>query len=85
MPYYIQEMEKRPQYTFESWFGYLKNQILIRQDGYNVNITVRGKEFLKYLVQYGRTASDKQYLDWTPKQIRSNNFQLMTLHDTLAH
>jgi hypothetical protein len=59
-PYYNENLEKRPQYPFESWFGYLKNQLLIRQDGYNVNITVRGKEFLKFLVQSGRTANDKQ-------------------------
>jgi hypothetical protein len=59
--YYNQDLDQRPQYPFEAWFGYLKNQILIRQDGFNLNITVRGKEFLKYMVQYGRTASDKKF------------------------
>ena len=61
MPYYVHDSEKRPQYPFESWFGYLKLQVLIRQDEYNINITVRGKDFLKYLVQHGRTASDKAF------------------------
>jgi hypothetical protein len=60
-PYFSQESEKRPQYPFESWIGYLKHQMLIIQDGYNVNITVRGKDFLKYLVQNGRTANDKTF------------------------
>jgi hypothetical protein len=57
--YYNQHLEKRPQYPFESWFGYMKDQTLLRQDGHNIQITVRGKAFLKYLVQYARTADDK--------------------------
>jgi hypothetical protein len=60
-PHYEQDLDKRPQYPFESWYGYLKEQVLIRQDGYNVAITVRGKEFLKYLVQCGRTDSDRKF------------------------
>ena len=58
-PYYQEGLDKRPQYSFESWFGFLKSNVLIRQEGYNIGITVRGKEFLKYLVNIGRTAKDK--------------------------
>ncbi len=61
-PYFQINAEQRPQYQFESWFGYLKTQVLIRQDGYNVGITVRGREFLKYLVENGRTTKDKPAL-----------------------
>jgi len=61
-PYFQLNADQRPQYQFESWFGYLKTQVLVRQDGYNVGITVRGREFLKYLVEYGRTAKDKPSL-----------------------
>ena len=60
--YYGQNLDKRSQYPFESWFGFLKDQVLLRQDGHNIQITVRGKAFLKYLVQYGRTAADKPQL-----------------------
>jgi hypothetical protein len=60
-PYYQKELDKRPQYSFESWFGFLKNSVLITQDGYNIGITVRGKEFLKYLVNFGRTAKDRPF------------------------
>jgi len=60
--YYNQGLEKRPQYPFESWFGYMKDNTLLRQDGHNIQITVRGKAFLKYLVQYGRTVADKPQL-----------------------
>lgn len=40
-------------YTFASWFGFIKKAILIREDGRIISITVRGKEFLKYLVHCG--------------------------------
>ncbi len=59
-PYYDMNAEKRPQYPFESWFGYMKEQALLLQDGFNIKITVRGKGFLKYLVLHGRTAGDKE-------------------------
>jgi hypothetical protein len=61
-PYFQINVDQRPQYQFESWFGYLKTQVLVRQDGYNVGITVRGREFLKYMVESGRTATDKPLL-----------------------
>jgi hypothetical protein len=60
-PFYQNDLDKRPQYSFESWFGFLKSSVLVRQDGYNVGITVRGKEFLKFLVNFGRTAKDKNF------------------------
>lgn len=62
LPYFQENMDKRPQYSFESWFGFLKQQVLLRQDGHNISITIRGKEFLRYLVQYGRTWGDKPLL-----------------------
>ena len=58
-PYYQEQLDKRPQYSFESWFGFMKSNLLLRQEGYNIGITVRGKEFLKYLVNSGRTSKDK--------------------------
>jgi hypothetical protein len=62
LPYFQENIDKRPQYSFESWFGFLKQQVLLRQDGHNIMITIRGKEFLRYLVQYGRTWGDKPSL-----------------------
>jgi hypothetical protein len=62
LPYFQDGADKRPQYPFESWFGFLKQQVLVRQDGHNIGITVRGQEFLKYLVQSGRTWGDKPVL-----------------------
>jgi hypothetical protein len=59
-PFYEQGLEQRPQYPFESWFGYLKQQVLLRQDGHNISITVRGNDFLKWLVSSGKTAGDKR-------------------------
>ena len=58
-PFFEQGQDKRPQYPFESWFSYLKTKLLIRQDGHNISITVRGREFLTWIVQQGRTAIDK--------------------------
>lgn len=46
-------------YTFDSWVEYLESQTLIRQDGNIVQITVRGKDFLKYLVLRGFSASQR--------------------------
>lgn len=48
-------------HPFESWIEFMKGQNLIRQDGNVVQITVRGKDFLKYLVQFGKSAKDRLY------------------------
>lgn len=42
-------------YSFEGWFQFLMASLLIRRDGDIVSITVRGKEFLKYLLEQGYT------------------------------
>jgi hypothetical protein len=48
-------------YPFESWLAFLRGQLLITQDGQIVQITVRGKDFLKYLVQCGRLVKDRVF------------------------
>ena len=40
-------------YSFEQWLGFLKDQLLIREDGGLIGITVRGREFLAYLTTQG--------------------------------
>jgi hypothetical protein len=40
-------------YTFEQWLGFLKDQLLIREDAGMIGITVRGREFLTYLTNTG--------------------------------
>ena len=48
-------------HSFEAWLAYMKGQALIRQDGNVVQITVRGKDFLRYLVQEGKSANDRHF------------------------
>lgn len=48
-------------YAFDSWLDFLMSHTLVRKDGNVIQITVRGKDFLKYLVQLGRSASDRRY------------------------
>jgi hypothetical protein len=43
------------QYSFEQWLNFLVSQSLILINGETVAITVRGREFLKYLIQEGHT------------------------------
>lgn len=40
-------------YSFERWLGFVKDQLLLREDRGLVNITVRGREFLLYLTRSG--------------------------------
>lgn len=42
-------------YPFETWLGFLKDSVLVREDGGALSITVRGREFLLYLTQNGYT------------------------------
>jgi hypothetical protein len=46
-------------YPFESWLTYMRSWLLILQ-GDSIQITIRGKEFLKYLIQKGHAASDRR-------------------------
>jgi len=43
------------EYSFEQWLGYLKSQLLIRDDSGSISITVKGREFLAFLTQLGLT------------------------------
>jgi len=56
-PFYEQAKSKNSDfygsYRFESWFSFLQSQLLITQQNQKVGITVRGKEFLKYLIDRG--------------------------------
>lgn len=40
-------------YSYDQWLGYLKTQILLREDNGLFAITVRGREFLLYLTRSG--------------------------------
>lgn len=63
--YYDAGLQQRPdlynngRYSFASWLAFLKQQKLMVEDGDFIAITVRGMEFLKYLVHTGRYASQK--------------------------
>lgn len=43
-------------YSFEEWLGYLGASYLIKQKEESIGITVRGKEFLKYIVDQRYTS-----------------------------
>jgi hypothetical protein len=58
-PYYDQAVIDFPQiyanYAFEQWIAYLKGETLIIHHASNMlEITVKGKDFLKYLTHWGR-------------------------------
>lgn len=49
-------------YSFEEWLQYLRAQILLLEHpGRTFEITVRGKDFLKYMVHCGYTADGRSY------------------------
>lgn len=51
-----------PKYTFAQWFQFLKEQSLILEHaGDTIEITVRGKDFLKFMVHCGYTANERQH------------------------
>ena len=47
--------------SFESWLSWMRTQILMKQEGDFVIITIRGIDFLKYLVQSGVSPKDRLY------------------------
>jgi hypothetical protein len=48
-------------YSFDRWLAFLKSHVLLIQHPKDtVEITVRGKDFLKYLVHYGRYPDDRR-------------------------
>jgi hypothetical protein len=49
-------------YSFEQWIGFMKDQQLVIQHPSDMlEITVRGKDFLKYLTHYGRSPSGRKF------------------------
>lgn len=40
-------------YPFDGWLGFLTTTSLVQRNGNDVGITVRGKEFLKFLIEQG--------------------------------
>jgi hypothetical protein len=63
--HYQHAVEKFPavysNYSFESWIGFLHANVLTAQHGNTVSITVRGREFLKYLIHQGRATKTKAF------------------------
>lgn len=64
-PYYDKAVVDFPavycNYSFEQWIAYLISQQLILQHPSNIlEITVRGKDFLKYLTHWGRYPEGRQ-------------------------
>jgi hypothetical protein len=62
-PYYTAAATADPHiyatYSFDQWLGYLRTQVLIREDGDVISITIRGREFLKYLIDNGRSSAGR--------------------------
>ena len=47
-------------YSFASWLAFLKTYVPIREEGAVIQLTIRGHEFLKYLVATGRSSDDRR-------------------------
>lgn len=47
-------------YPYTSWLAYLKGAVFIREDGDVVSITIRGQEFLKYLIHTHRSKETRK-------------------------
>lgn len=58
-PFYEQAKSKNPEfydsYSFENWLSFLQSNLLIVYQNQKIGITVRGKEFLKYLIDQNYT------------------------------
>jgi hypothetical protein len=64
-PYYDTAVPANPNfysgYSFEQWLEFLKaHGLIIFHPGNTVEITVRGKDFLKYMLHYGYKAKDRK-------------------------
>jgi hypothetical protein len=64
--YYDEGAQRSPglyaNYSFDQWLEYLPSQILIGEHpGQTFEITVRGKDFLKYMVHFGYTAEGRSH------------------------
>ena len=61
-PFYDQAVAMNPHlvnYPFTSWLGFLQSWLLIREDNGMISITIRGREFLKYLVESGKSGQHR--------------------------
>ncbi len=48
-------------YSFEQWLEFMKShELVIRHPSDMFEITIRGKDFLKYLTHWGRYADDRR-------------------------
>jgi hypothetical protein len=48
-------------YSFEEWYAFMKGQgLVLDRPGDTVEITVRGKDFLKFMVHFGYTTNSKK-------------------------
>ncbi len=58
-PFYTLAASQYPEvyngYSFEAWLRFLQDQVLLREDGGRLRMTVRGREFLTYLTRMGRS------------------------------
>ena len=64
--YYDEAVRKSPEfyeeYSFDQWLDYLRSQLLLLEHpGQTFEITVRGKDFLKYMVHNGYNADSRKY------------------------
>jgi hypothetical protein len=50
-----------PSYSFDKWLYYLQSWCVLVQSGDTFSISIRGREFLKYLVHEGRLIDTKAY------------------------
>jgi hypothetical protein len=47
-------------YSFNQWVSFMRSYALVTDVGPDLAISVRGREFLKYLVETGKSAEDKE-------------------------
>lgn len=64
--YYDSAIREYPEqyagYSFDQWFSYLKaGPLILEHPGDTVEITVGGKDFLKYMVHCGYTADARKF------------------------
>jgi hypothetical protein len=46
-------------YSFEQWLGFLRSMTALQEDGDLIRITVKGREFLRFMLDHGRSAERK--------------------------
>jgi hypothetical protein len=63
-PYYDAATRQQPtfytNYSFMSWYAFMKGQVLVLEQGDMAALTVRGREFLKFMVSKGHSAEDRK-------------------------